>query len=97
MALSNMWWEPRREITETVAGVVWLGGSFWLSVWLTNHSWTDTPSNPPYGLAIAFWLIAVMAAPLVLIGLAYLIHMAGEGVCALLGAINLDPRPRQRR
>ena len=94
MALSNIFREPRREITETAVGILWLGGSFalgyYVSLWL--HLFDDG-SRIVMGVCVG---TIIFASPFVLIGIAHFTHSIGELACQMLKSIGLDPRPRRR-
>jgi hypothetical protein len=99
MALTNISKEPRREITETILGL--------LVVTLVLF--------PDYFAAVRFqeasggfkngcpWPIGMIFIPLVILGLGalsfgsvLLIHFIGEKVCGFLRKFNIDPRPVRR-
>jgi predicted PurR-regulated permease PerM len=96
MALSNMGNEPRRELTETFAGlaliVVLCGLAYPLARWLQYTS----SDRPPLLICIPLAL-GIMAVVFFLgaMGL-YVVHELGEGVCGWLAERGWDPRPRQR-
>ncbi len=99
MALSNIFKEPRREITESAIGILAAVGSIAVTsvaVYYTgvfvHHFSPQTPLASCVGTAI-FLLPATVVA---LIGLAVATHAIGESVCASLAKRNLDPRPKQR-
>ncbi len=101
MALSNMLREPRREITETVAGIVCvaaIGAPFiWGVITLANimqASDRDPMSSWEFYLGLSFGIIILggfIAAVFLLIT-----HSLGEWACARLDNLGLRLRPKQR-
>lgn len=99
MALSNIFSEPRREITETAIGLaiaVPLVGAD-LLFGIAGHA---TEPSVPIIVGMAFGLVIVVglgvAAVLIFAALA-LIHKLGEAVCNKLQNRGIHLRPRQRR
>ena len=96
MALSNIFREPRREITETVVGLVVLG-VFPVADCIFAYSMED--QNHGFwawiiaGLALLFALIVVLAC---ITALALVIHAIGEVICNKLEARGVYLRPRRR-
>lgn len=98
MALSNMLNEPRREITETLAGLAVIGVPVGLDYWFAA-SWF-APRNPE--ILNAFWLGLVIGPTFVALGflavvclffLVNAIHELGDLACDFLAARGFDPRP----
>jgi hypothetical protein len=95
MALSNIRIEPRREITETILGVVLVGGFLWLdyesALWTQELAggWREYPW--PAGMFCNGLCLA-----LILIGGPLLIHLVGELGCEFLEGVGVRLRPRQR-
>jgi hypothetical protein len=91
MALSNMLREPRREITETVVGVLLIGivlvGYISGACWLAARTNLDMPA--------AFFLELTAASALVLFVLVG--HWIGETVCDALQDHGVHLRPQKRR
>jgi hypothetical protein len=101
MALSNMRREPRREITESVIGVVVFVGflvvDYYLAKWLQAHvllknqDFSDLVAIMVFSPLVIFCLVGVGVM------LVYLTHFFGEEVCALMAKVGVDPRPKNRR
>jgi H+/Cl- antiporter ClcA len=101
MALSNIFREPRREITETVVGIavvaVLLGADYFAARELQKiPGWSDCP------LLVAMVLIPgaiAMGWGLGLFRLPQIAHAIGEDACEALQrhGIHLRPRNRVRR
>jgi hypothetical protein len=93
MALSNIFREPRREITEQVIGtisiILFVAADYGILEWLGG--WHHN-----YGLLVLSMLLigcGMILIPVVVFGGC---HVIGELVCAGLDAAGLDPRPRNR-
>jgi len=97
MALSNIRVEPRREIIESVIGIVSfvliILADYKIAHWI-NPAFDSDGELPP-------WPVGMIIIPF--IGLAFLFllgiflfvtHSIGESICKLMG--RLDPRPKQR-
>ena len=103
MALSNMFREPRREITETLLGIAIVGA--FLSVDYAFAAWFMTwayPPNPvPRFLLLFFGMFAgpVIAGCLIAVCVAVVtsVHNIGEGCCDMLEKRNIYLRPRQQK
>lgn len=96
MALSNIFKEPRREITESLVGILTgvsaIFGWYFGAVMLQHYLRLEDGSKVPFvscltGVALLFVLFLVVV---------YLTHWLGEVVCDWLEDRNLDPRPKQR-
>lgn len=111
MALSNIVKEPRREITESVFGIVavgaYVGLDYLLCRWVLGPSassgaagdiaQTSYHYSTPYWPIFALLMLGIgLVAPLVGTMLLYFTHAVGEIVCDWFKAIGADPRPRQR-
>ena len=99
MALTNIFREPRREITETLVGAVVLGGLLYGDYILATA--LPIPDGLlSYGEIIALrMLIQPIVVVLALVGLwlaLACIHAAGEGICNRLQASGIHLRPRRR-
>lgn len=95
MALSNIAREPRREIIETVVGLViftaFMGLDYTLAVWIEGV--TGGPHDGlPWQVGMLFGIPAGGAA----IFLALFIHFLGETVCDTLQRNGIHLRPRNR-
>lgn len=92
MALTNIFNEPRREIIETMVGVVLVGAAIgivgYLALWLNNFQIDRT-------LPSAVFIVLVMI--IVLIAVIVAIHSVGEWFCNWLeDRYNINLRPRER-
>jgi hypothetical protein len=103
MALSNIRREPRREITESLIGIVvgglFLGIDYCFSVWFYGVTGGDAYKGAPIvPIAIGMLILPLGLSFLVLVWMvfAYGTHALGEIVCEKLAAHNLDPRPKDR-
>ena len=95
MALSNIFKEPRREITETVIGAtvfgVYLYGDYAAALWLQGITGGYSDAIPwPLGMAFGFCCTVVLFLILIVI------HFLGEKICGSLSKFGADPRPRRR-
>jgi hypothetical protein len=95
MALSNIRVEPRREITESLIGIVVVGvigvGVWMLALWI--NSLRSTP-NMVASILCAMMTVA-FGIPL-LVALVLFTHLIGEQVSSLLANLGIDPRPKTR-
>ena len=96
MALSNIFREPRREITETVVGfMVFLGFAYidmHFAFWFQGVT-GGFNNGCPWPIGFIFVGPVIM---IVLILLALLIHAIGEWICNSLARRGLELRPKQR-
>lgn len=99
MALSNIFREPRREITETVVGIVIAVPSIWLDYRfaLQFPTWMEPPDIVAYWFCVALGMICGVLIPLALVLLLMAVHGIGNAVCNALQGHGLYLRPRQRR
>lgn len=100
MALSNIFLEPRREITETLVGITAVIGPVYLDYlfasWLKVAS--SSPNAPnPHGLPIPLGMVIGFAATLIICVAFIFIHYVGEEICDFLARRGLHLRPTQRR
>ena len=101
MALSNIFNEPRREITETAVGFaivapvisVWVATSLWMA--RADYSYEN---HPIACTVLAFFLVlmGMMASFAILSGFFLLVHSIGEGFCDALQRRGIHLRPRRR-
>ena len=95
MALSNIFEEPRREITETLIGMAAMGGFLYLdykfAVWFQGFS-GGSISGCPWPLGMVLGIPYLMAIALV----AIVIHRFGDYLCAVLENHGVQVRPKQR-
>lgn len=97
MALSNIFREPRREITESVIGILAVVPFGYLDYRLAS-AWVATSKNaPPFPLALIViglgFLIALIASVVFML----LTHEFGDWICNQLQTAGLHLRPRNRR
>jgi hypothetical protein len=94
MALSNIFREPRREITESAIGLAIIGAylyaDYCFGVWFQTATGRDHALRVA-GMAIGL-LITCIAALMILVT-----HWLGEFVCDSLADRGLELRPRRRR
>jgi len=99
MALSNIFREPRREITETIVGLFLTGGLLFLdyhfiaaplerSAGLDEHG----THNLPWGIGMVLGAVVIVAASISL----FAIHVLGEKICDSLADKGLELRPKWR-
>jgi len=96
MALSNIFNEPRREITETVLGVLVVGSLLFGDWWLASALETDPPGAERIGGIIVLMFALPIGLILVLLvgyGLVRFAHFMGEVACDLLEDTGLRLRP----
>jgi hypothetical protein len=105
MALSNIFREPRREITESAIGIVCLGAGlaaivaidYGVARWLNRLC----GFGPMHVGDFALWSVAIGLGGFFLGGLLYLAahltHEAGENVCDWFEDRGIHLRPRRRR
>lgn len=93
MALSNIFDEPRREITESLIGiglvVAVVGSDYWLSSWIASDSkerWT----------AMVFLMVGLPIVAALLVGVLFVVPALGEEVCNAFARVGMDPRPTKR-
>jgi TRAP-type C4-dicarboxylate transport system permease small subunit len=99
MALSNIFREPRREITESLAGTLLIGllvlGDCLAANWVSHRLNVATRSDE-----IGLFVIALLFIPIVsFIALFFLVilpHWIGESICDSLARRGLELRPTQR-
>ncbi len=102
MALSNIFREPRREITESVVGMIVVAAlifadyrfGMWLQNYLNAHSGLSPGCwNGFFIVGMIFGVFAIFAACQVLF---IFPHWVGEVACDLLANLGADPRPKRR-
>ena len=94
MALSNIFREPRREITESAVGIA----AFALLVYGDYEfaSWFHEVTKPVGACPIPIGMILGVIAALLGIGALFLTHAIGEGVCNSLARRGVELRPKRR-
>jgi hypothetical protein len=97
MALSNIFREPRREITESVVGtlviVPFFVADWYLSCWLQA---VDAKPPAPFILLMVFGAMVILVGIGLLVLLLGITHTFGEAVCEALENRGLHLRPRDR-
>ena len=102
MALSNIGREPRREIIESLAGILavvaWVVVSFLVARHFDPYyAPAKDDYSPPWWVTVSFFtFMASILIPLASIVFLYLTHEVGEMVCGWMTALGFDPRPKQR-
>lgn len=96
MALSNIFREPRREITETAMGLIPFGAAailmvvnYYVSCWLVG-------GKNVKGSDVGFCMFLLTAATIIIGFIVVFVHWAGEEVCDFLEKRGIQIRPRQR-
>ena len=102
MALSNIFREPRREITEQVFGTAAVGIPIAFVWWASGQAPAGFYGAGAAGYAErGLMMLAIMLAGVVglfaVVGLSLFVHSVGEDICGALARHGADPRPRQRR
>jgi len=103
MALSNIFREPRREITETILGAIVLAApmaglgfsSYYLAVIIS-----ETDNIPFFGallFSIPFTIIYTTMLVGIVIAIFLALHKVGEDICDALERRGLHLRPRERK
>lgn len=97
MALSNLFKEPRREITETLVGFVVITPFIVLDVWGARWLQALQPHNARPFLIIMVLVALMMFVAFALSMLALLgIHTVGEKACNALARRGINLRPKER-
>src|SRR5713226_7817612 len=98
MALSNILREPRREITETIIGMLLVGLPLLANSVFTNWAMTGyvqhTPAEAPY--VVAWIFVFFMWPAIIVVGWLALLafHAAGDGICNILDDAGIHLRPK---
>ena len=95
MALTNIFREPRREITESLFGILLVGGYLWLD-FLFARCVVDENSHD-YAGDVVFCMFGGFLGTIALIGLIFFTHFVGEEICGAMRRAGFDPRPRNRK
>lgn len=98
MALSNMLREPRRELTESVIGIIvfvaFTYADLRFATWIKQHTLGSGPDG--LGLPIVIGMLAGVAAIIGLAIILFVTHEVGDSVCNALAKGGLELRPKQR-
>lgn len=99
MALSNIRKEPRREITESLIGMVCVAGALWLDYAGSRFVNFVFFLKGPCPIALAMILLPIVLLVVFLLGvlLVSVTHGLGEVVCGRLAKVGFDPRPKVRK
>lgn len=98
MALSNIFREPRREITESVIGIAAFGGFLFFDSYFARWFHDVTGSvNPHNACPIPIGYVVGIFAFVLLLLIVFLTHLLGEGLCDFMANRGLELRPRNRR
>lgn len=101
MALSNIFREPRREITESAVGVsvflvfIWFDSLF--AHWfygVTERIWPGQGCPVPLGYFLG--LLTLLISTILVVGLSLFTHFLGEELCDFMANRGLELRPKQR-
>jgi hypothetical protein len=99
MALTNIFREPRREITETIAGiaaiVIVLGGLLAIGAKSVQFISPEMYEESPIGAGIVALVVAVIVVFTTSVIL-NVIHDVGEEVCGSLQKRGINLRPKRR-
>jgi hypothetical protein len=91
MALSNIFVEPRRELTESGIGIAFVG--LLLLIDLPIAFWIEHRIDRlPFGAAMVIGFLSIVIIFLALL----LIHLIGEGLCNYLTRQGIEIRPKIR-
>lgn len=98
MALTNIFREPRREITESAVGLVVFGllswGDYVFAQWFQAVTGDEHGHDAcPWQLGMVFGVFFAFIAFLLLV----LSHYAGEVICGSLAKRGLELRPKVRK
>lgn len=99
MALSNIFREPRREITESAVGLAVFGAFVWadytFAVWLqgeTAGAFGREDTECPWIMGMFLGALAAVMVALLL----FATHALGDGICNALQRNGVHLRPRNR-
>lgn len=99
MALGNIRREPRREITESLLGILVVAPLFYLD-WHLSAEWSVISNGPPFIIALllipVFTVIGLGILFVALLAFLAGTHALGELICDILAEVRLDPRPKNR-
>lgn len=92
MALSNIFREPRREITETAVGLGIFGALAFVDYVFARRLQLAIGDNFPLGIAMVVTAVVILVAVLVFV----FVHSLGEAICNTLARRGLELRPKRR-
>jgi hypothetical protein len=100
MALSNIFREPRRELTESAIGLVVFGGvalaDYSFATWLENYAGYFPSSGNPH-LPWPLGMLIGIGVGIFAVGVLFATHEIGTAICNALQRGGVHLRPRQRR
>lgn len=100
MALSNIFREPRRELTEQGFGLLPFAAfglcDYGLASWF-QHMAHGTNADAPLILWLLLATMALILGSIVAFGASLLMHALGEEICDAMARHGFDPRPKNRR
>jgi hypothetical protein len=99
MALSNIFREPRREITESMVGITVFGLIVAVPVtiaWKGANAWVAADPHAPFAEALLLVILGEAGAAIATVGLAMMTHAIGERIYNALAQRGLELRPRRR-
>lgn len=103
MALSNIFREPRRELTESVIGILGVSGLLWLDYQFGCWLQAEIVAHSSYKNAAEYWsgfFIAGMVLGVIGVFVTWLLlvfaHALGEEICNFLDRRGLKLRPKRR-
>ncbi len=99
MALSNIFREPRREITESAVGLG-IFGVYAYGIYHAARWFNDITGGSHHGMPIALAMLLTFFASILACMLFFLIivatHALGDGICNALQKQGIHLRPRNR-
>lgn len=99
MALSNIFREPRREITESMVGMtvfVIVAGVALIIAWHLADSIVAQDPGAPFPLIVFFMLIIEAIVSVLAVELVFVTHGIGEAICNALARRGVEFRPKRR-
>lgn len=94
MALSNILKEPRREITETVIGLLAFGPLMYWDVVLAGYLQPKHMDDPFFMLMVVAMVLLAFGIACAL-GLLLIVHAVGEALCDRIEQAGWQIRPRR--
>lgn len=95
MALSNIFREPRREITETLMGALVVGAFLFADRFFANWLYAAFGQNDRPFIVLCYLIGACLG--MVIFFFAIFVHWIGESICGALANHGLELRPKVRR